>query len=554
MRWILTLFGLLLVLLDLSASFVPGGFNWGFHHLAFFSLPVRIVLCVLMVSFLLPPVQSYSFHRLTTIADHLSGLKDTTRVVALMMSGIFMGMLFWVGRQRAFFLGDGYLVLRNLGGIAVTQGIPGAFPKSPLLGLIEWTLYRILEALDLRPADVYAVQFTSLVFGAGCVFLVWHLSKHFSSEVVQRILVTLFVLVSGAIQFFFGYVENYTAPLFAYILYLFLATKYLSGNSHIVFVAMSFGLLVAMHVGMLFIVPSFLFVVYIGYKRDGLRTLLQSLLIVVLTTGFLLWLSGYTLLSFLYRIFMQDSSHLVPWFTIAADHQAYTVFQSAHFIDLANLWLLLSPFTPIVLILLLLIQRTRAFRETPETAFLLINALCGLAFIFLCNADIGMARDWDVFSLFGFGAVILAAHVWIRQPGKGSDKHCLFVMMIALTFFHTAPWILINSSEQLSRSRFQMVLDPRFFSKKALSYAYEELAIFHRERKQFQEAAFYYEKYLEIYPGRHRIVQNLKRVHDSLDVDSGKNYIYDQDSVRIPGNRTARDSTPSSDPDRRIHK
>ena len=61
LRWLLTLFGAVVVLFHLLAMIFPSGVNWGFHHLAFLPETVSVAILFLMIAVLIPGLQERMF-------------------------------------------------------------------------------------------------------------------------------------------------------------------------------------------------------------------------------------------------------------------------------------------------------------------------------------------------------------------------------------------------------------------------------------------------------------------------------------------------------------
>jgi len=90
------------------------------------------------------------------------------------------------------------------------------------------------------------------------------------------------------------------------------------------------------------------------------------------------------------------------------------MFALPHFGDVTGIMLLVSPFS--LLAVLAGLRWGKSSLETWWGRYLLLNALAGLVFVFIWNADLGMKRDWDLFGapllpLLLFGAHVLADRI-----------------------------------------------------------------------------------------------------------------------------------------------
>src|SRR5512147_475700 len=125
LRLPVTLFGALVVLFHFFGMLFPSGVNWGFHHLAFLPDALSAGIVILMVAALIPQVQD----RLVTGVE---AVKTQRQGVVWTAALILLAILFWTFRQHTFFLGDGYLVIRNLSGARSVSDLPAPFPTAPL--------------------------------------------------------------------------------------------------------------------------------------------------------------------------------------------------------------------------------------------------------------------------------------------------------------------------------------------------------------------------------------------------------------------------------------
>ena len=84
--------------------------------------------------------------------------------------------------------------------------------------------------------------------------------------------------------------------------------------------------------------------------------------------------------------------NFLPLFAEPGLQSQYRIFSLAHFLDFLNQQLLTAPAACMAIFL---VRKSHLGRQT----FLLITAVFPLFFTFLARPEIGVFRDWDIFSL-----------------------------------------------------------------------------------------------------------------------------------------------------------
>jgi tetratricopeptide (TPR) repeat protein len=476
---------------------------------------VSIVVPLFMLMLVIPSIQLSILQFVESLTLYFEIRSRLFKIVLSFISIAGLLVLFWIGRERTFFLGDGYLKLRNLPNIAIVEGIPLGFKNEPLTGVFSWNLYKLLAGWNITPSDELAYRFVSIAFGLGSVFLMFRIAKVITSELAEQTLVFLFMFSSGGSQLFFGYVENYTPLYFGVLLFLLLALKFFHGEIHPAVPASVFGMLFTLNFGMICMVPAFFWLLYVSFRRRGILAVVQSIVATLIAIVVCLWLSGYTIQTF-QEVFLKSGQHFVPLLGLTHGNQAYTLFQPIHLLEIANLQLLLSPFALVMLAVIIVVMRKKIFFKNAEWVFLSIAAVCGLDFTFVANCDIGMSRDWDLLASFNLGVIVAAVFAWTHFIEDRNIRRRLLVLISLITLLHTISWVAVNADEKRSIARFHQLQDQRVLGKQALAYAHEELAIFSRSRQDFRSVLEEFKKYLEINPTNSRIWGNCGIMYDTM--------------------------------------
>ena len=489
---ILTASGAVLALMHFTAAFSPGPFNWGFHHLAFFSLWVKLSVPALMFVALLTPVQRQVNRFVERTAENLRKEKPFVRF-ALQFSALGVTIFyFWVGRERVFLLGDGSLLLRDIRTVSDPSQIPSVFPSSPLVGFLVTSIEGLVRARNPEESALLAFQLMSILSGALSIVICAKLSRSLAENPLLRSLAVLLLLAGGASQLFFGYVETYPLAYGAALAFASTALAHAEGRMRLIYPAIVYGVLLMLHVGMICLLPALLFLIIQRVRARQYREAALSLFALAVTLGILLMLCGYTWEIFR-GLFSGERAHLMALSGTANPWQAYTMFSPLHFVDVGNLFLLLSPFAPALLIFLLFRRPAVLLGRTDADRTLAIIALCGLAFIWMTNSDLGMSRDWDLESTYVLGAILLAISALPNLLKDPEARSRMMIMMVLVTLLHSIPWIALNGTEG-AIDRYKVLQDGRLWGRETLAYSYEDLGILYREQGQLDQAQQSFER------------------------------------------------------------
>jgi tetratricopeptide (TPR) repeat protein len=166
-------------------------------------------------------------------------------------------------------------------------------------------------------------------------------------------------------------------------------------------------------------------------------------------------LAGIFLLIRKYQTDLYFENIFVPLWKGKPIAPEYTLFSLSHLADILNQLLLLSPLLPL---LLLYSGRTLpgVFKDRVPS-FLILTAIGGLSFLFLIDPTLGMVRDWDLFSLSGYGLTLLL--VALYHPGKTDFLRKVFPGMMILLAFSIMPLLLVNLNEKNSLRYAQYMYD-----------------------------------------------------------------------------------------------
>lgn len=477
--WSLRGLVLILLILHLAAPWLGETAAWGLWPITFFAPVVRWMLALLVAALCIPAVTARLLaagRRVAFPVDMTSAQPPTRWFVVLALLSL---PLFWALRLVHTRWGDAYIL---------TNAIPYPDPalrlvytwQAPLTVFWHAKLWALGQRLWQWPDAFPAYAITSVVAGAVYVFVVLQLAWEVGRSRGQRLLVAGLLLSLGAMQLFFGYVENYTLPAVAIMIYLWLAARTLAGKTPLWGTAAALGLANALHPSTLNLAPSLLILAAVSARRVGWpRALLQAAVpLLLIGAGVIVFMQagGHGIQALLTsdRPGGGDGRWLVPLWTTSTRWEHYTMFSWGHLVDIVNQQLLSAPVSlAVVLLCWGLWRQTRkltnpaighaagmtaardagdvAPAESPGRAeatyvrFLAVAAAGSLLFVLLWNPDYGGQRDWDLFSLSSLPLTALAGVLLGQALPSERTRLEACLALIGVSIFHTAAWVFQNT-------------------------------------------------------------------------------------------------------------
>ncbi|TAK58542.1 MAG: tetratricopeptide repeat protein [Bacteroidetes bacterium] len=523
-------FSVLVVALYCFATFVPSSQYWGIHHLAFMPMIVQALMLAGMMIFFFPKIQLRSLEAISTISSAFNRKNRLQTIILTLLGLIALGWLFWVGRERLFLLGDGNILIRKIINMTGPGDIPEYFPREPLTGLI---LYYLREAMGIVEFSDFAqmpYRIISIVSGIGFVLCSGMLARSLFKKRTGAFLFFLFITGSGVLQLFFGYIEMYALSSLFFVLFLYLVVNNYRGNIAVIYPVIAFVFAVVTHLAMICFLPAVLYMLY----RTGRRNIVEAL-IAIFAGGILAfivyWLCGFSLESFSAVVF-DGKPHTLPLVVHAGEQYAYSLFSMTHGTELVQLYLLISPFVLFMLACSLVIFRKEIAWHDPFLHTLLLSTAGGILLIFTINPELGMSRDWDAFAPLFISLVVTSGVVVLYFVPATKLLQRAFIMVASITMLHVGGWVALNANEERSLTRFETLPSEQTWRKQAIMTAYEELAVFHRSRKEGPRSVEYYRKYLSIDSTNPRIWASLGYVYKLMGDEPNQRSAYESAARR----------------------
>jgi tetratricopeptide (TPR) repeat protein len=137
-----------------------------------------------------------------------------------------------------------------------------------------------------------------------------------------------------------------------------------------------------------------------------------------------------------------------------------------------------------------------------------------------------MSRDWDAFGVVMSGISITAVYGWFYEDMKSRNRRELLVALTGAALLQTGLWIGINTNEASAIRRIDMLQEDPHWSPNAVCYLAEARGNLHWLRKEYAEAAKWYERGLALDPTENRFLSQLARMYSAMGNDLKSIIIY----------------------------
>lgn len=403
----LALLGLVLAHFDPAAT-------WAFTSWLVYPFWLRLALAAVIVLLAVPALGARSARLVAALGDRLNSTTLTiiAGVIVLTLLAVFL-MLY----SQNHILGDGSTILAR-----ISAGDIKSFTE-PLTYLVHHLLYRVFE--HTAAAGVNAFRAAGIL----SALLLFTTFFYHSNDRREFFLSVAVFLTLGVVQFFAGYVENYTFAFVAGVAYTLSACRDFERRRLGPVTMFALLLAIAFHFSMAVLLPSILFLWHQTLSAK-FRTILVAAVGVVVIGGGILYLARAGLLE----------QTFVPLYPTALN--PYHLFSLQHLTDLANVVIRNHALLPALFL-------TPTFRRLPERNLFLAAIIPAVLFTILIDPKIGAVRDWD---LLGIAAAPgLAALIITLRRLFAADRRAGYQVLLPFLLFsvlHTGSWLLLNSDRQ----------------------------------------------------------------------------------------------------------
>lgn len=492
-----------LYLLVIVSAFLPGHRLWGVNHLAFYSVPVRIAALGLIGLSFIPPMRravSAAFMRALRYVHS----RPKSAVWVALSGSVLSIVVFMVFQSSTLLLGDGQLIADKLGPLlAEDRGVVSTIESIVSTERIApgtTILYYLVGLLVLRVhgADaVLSIKLCTALLGSILVGLLLFLVARLSGRPEMLLCVALLSLTSGVMQLYFGYVENYAALVFFGSLYVISGIRYVHGRGRLWVPLTLLACGAFSHVEGVLLAPSAALLVawrFMDRSREApLRVVTYLLFMFTLAAA----VAG--------RAFTGLAGFYLP---VVANNHSYGVLTPSHWVDIFNQLLILQPtwflFLVIAGAVVRLMRLHKQGRPTPaggagtgEPGWLttrmewnfvvLLLASCG-TYLVLFRPEIGMSRDWDLFSIMVLAIIPLSLLILNRFIHLIPSR-AFMVTIAAPSIFLSAvlmiSWVGVNHDPTKTALRLERTLE---YDQSHAPYIYENLARHYQSENRMADA------------------------------------------------------------------
>jgi tetratricopeptide (TPR) repeat protein len=482
---ILFIFAILVILLHLSSIFIQSPLNWGVHHISFLHPVLQVILSLFGIMIFLPFGQRFLYN---TIMKFTLFLENSSRIIRYFLIICGGAAVFWIFKVKIYILGDSYSIIRAM----LEKNVSDWIHREPLTAKI----YSIFLDFFKRPdfENIYTIFIIlSIVSGIIVLYNVIQIAKILGKNTIEKYLIFSFIILSGSSLLFFGYAENYPLIYVALSFYFLFSLKYLLGKMPLYYPVIAYSISFALHLGVVALLPSILFLIYLEYKKNKNFTVFpQYFGIILFTVIFLFFLSGYSLNLFLDSFQGKadpTGSHIIPFFSTWSEFHAYTMFSGWHILDFLNHQFTLNPLNLLYIIALLILSFKLIDLKDNIFVFLLISFIFSISMEFVLNHNLGTWKDWDIIAPYILIFSLLCIYLILKKISITKDKYWIIPITTGVLVLHTISYIFVYCDEDRAVERTKLLLDERIMPKNAIIVTNKHLSDHFYWRKHENEKA-----------------------------------------------------------------
>jgi tetratricopeptide (TPR) repeat protein len=434
---------LLSVLFHLVSVYWGTPYLWGIHFLYFFPRWLAWAMTIVTLILFIPAVNRSILRFLGPLFE-VPGriLGKLNKYLLFVFAGLASIPIFWALRTKLFLLGDGYFKLEALSTLHITR-------TEPLDGILHHQLYKLLISTfpQADPSLVYTVP--SVICGGIFLFMLLVISDLLGKTNFHKVLIFSTLITLGSIELFFGYVEAYTTLLTGLTLFLLLSLLCIRGRTNLLFIFLVLMVSTAIHVSGIVLLPAFLYLALWKWSRQRRKFPDLSTALSLLGCALIVFVA-------IWKVFLAPGggnrfAQFLP--IVSSTGYGFTMFSWEHLVEFLNQLLLLSPAGIILFVFFLFYYlKSKSFND-PAINFLAFSSFFGLLLIFIYNSRWGNS-DWDLRALPGLFFSLFGILLFIRWGERWLRFKVYALLVIAVSFYHVVPWVLLNADAKKSLDRY----------------------------------------------------------------------------------------------------
>ena len=407
--------------------------SWGFHFWTYYPAFAALSGYAVAIAVSVPHLNLAVAARMENAAACLSGQIQDRRVLYTGLC-LFSWVIFFIGRQKYGFLGDGYVRASDVAAGRIASEGTGVLH---ILVLLQGWLG------NWDGSGLSSFRFFSVFWGGPYVVIVCMWANSICSRLSDKVTCAALMIFIGPIQFFFGYIETYAPLPVVSVVFLLSGIIALRDDKPPLWATLFLAAGGFLHILLLLLLPALLYLwaAYL-HRRYSLFRGYRALCLPAVAAGLLVFYFAAT----------KHSAFLLPLFP--NPERPYALLSAWHVWEWINAQVLSAPMGwP----LLLLVGLAGSSVLCRETGFLATGALGMLAGLFAIDPVLG-SRDWDVLCLSGVPLMALATCGLYRGGLERPLVNYASVLSVVFAAFLIVPWVHINHTDR-SIARVTQILD-----------------------------------------------------------------------------------------------
>jgi len=424
-----------------SSHFV---YRWGFAMLSRYSLVFK-VLAVLLSGFFLFVFRVRVLRFLERASDFLFGGSKMRKLLLFLFISALVTLVFMEFKVLTRY-GDWRLIIYRVMRFYLKINLT-SMVHAPLFYVGFGWLFKTLNTLygiGVEPM----LRWVSYVTGFFSVYALLLVSDILGKRNVSKILLFLFALSAyGMAGLFFGYIELYPPLVGLSLWFIYFSVRCIKTGGSAIPSLVLFSLMLSFHLSAVWFGPSLLYLIY--YKASSKPTLRKKAVNFILY-GVIALILVAAPLAYLYWSFVPlkrvQGFSLV--FTISGGphgdkfFELYELIRWYHVDETINEILLISPAAFLSAVFLVSSGLWRRIRFDAASVFLFVMAFSYLLYSFVYEPDLGMPRDWDLFSALAAPLTLFFGYALLSV--KDGSRYVYSIAVVSL-LIHTIPKILSNA-------------------------------------------------------------------------------------------------------------
>jgi tetratricopeptide (TPR) repeat protein len=442
-----------LILLRVVVSYLPGAALWGLDFLRYVPSPMLFILTglALLIAFDRRGILGNAVEKAAAFVFPESKARRIATLAAFSLAVIAVFSSFNIAYP---FLGDGKHVgttlYRILKGHTEAQAVLWNEPLTHLYYLFAFKTFspETLTFDHVNLKGFYAVfRWTSYILGSIYVFSVFVLSGNIAKNALQRLALSLGILGCGGMLFYFGYLEYYAFLYLLGTLFLMTGLSDLKKRKAPIKSGIMLGLAIAFHLSAVVFLPAYMYLLADHFKNREAKSAFAPASVLKIT----MYVMGCCVAIYLALQFLDIQGFFIP---LLPGDALWALLSVQHGFDVLNNLFIHAPFAVAVLVVFQLGKKANAW-QSPELQF---AGIAGLFWLALIVSHSAIARDWDVYALFGTSIAVMA-FLMVQELAEAAARRYYMRQMVLQPILLLIPWLYINYVPAKAEIRFADVTD-----------------------------------------------------------------------------------------------